>query len=91
MIVEGLHLFCNLDRTPEYRKSAKRPRHAADPRPKNCEVFEVRDEDQVLIAHHDQVPVLVGTDPTIKALIVVGDALVSRAEISVGRMLCKGF
>ena len=38
----------------------------------------------MLVAHQDQVPVLVRTNPTIKALVAVGDALVSRAMISVG-------
>jgi len=37
----------------------------------------------VLIAYRDHDPVLIGADPTIKALIAVGDSLVSRAMISV--------
>lgn len=40
----------------------------------------------MLISHHDQVPVLVGANPTIKALIAFGDALVSRIMVSVGRL-----
>ena len=88
MIVEGLHLLSNLYCTPvpPAPKSATRPRLVIDPIPKNCKVFEVRDEDQVLIAHSDQVPVLVRADPTIKAPVDVGDALVSHPVISVGVM-----
>lgn len=40
----------------------------------------------MLIAHHNQVPVLVRANPAIKALIVLGDALVSCIIISVGGM-----
>lgn len=38
----------------------------------------------MLIAHHDQIPVLVGSNPAIEALINVGNAFVSRTVISVG-------
>lgn len=38
------------------------------------------------VAHQDQIPVLVRTNPTIKALVAVGDPLVSRVMISVSVM-----
>ena len=38
------------------------------------------------VAHLDQIPVFVGANPTIKALIAVRDALVSRVVVSVGVM-----
>lgn len=43
----------------------------------------------MLIAHHDEVPVLVGADPTIKALIAVGDALISCTMIAMGVMFVR--
>ena len=40
----------------------------------------------MLVAHHDQVPVLVGVNSTVEALVAFGDALVPRAMVSVGMM-----
>ena len=43
----------------------------------------------MLVSHHDQVPVLVGANPAIEALVTVGDALVSCTMISVGVMFVR--
>ena len=72
-------------------ESAARPQLVVDPIPKNRKVLEVRDEDQVLIAHNDQVPVLVRADPTIKAPVDIGNALVSCTVISVGVMRVRSW
>ena len=86
IIVEGFHFLGDLNCTSERRKSVEFPPHIIGPRPENREVFEVRDEGQVFITHNYQVPVLVGANPTIKALVSVGNAFVPCAVITVGAM-----